>query len=245
MTRQETINQAVDWALAMARDAKHGYDQEKRWGPDYDCSSFVITAWQQAGVPVRTEGASYTGNMLPVFLRCGFRNVTKQVNLATGKGLQKGDVLLNVKHHTELYVGDGKCVKASGNEHGGARGGESGDQNGREICVGSYYNFPWDYVLRYMGRRESDSGSGTNVPASPCGGGIILPMLRRGSRGQSVRAMQGILLACGYDCGPSGPDGDFGANTETALRRFQKENELEADGICGDKSWKKLLGVSE
>ena len=42
MTRQETIDRAVDWALAMARDDRHGYDQEKRWGPDYDCSSFVI-----------------------------------------------------------------------------------------------------------------------------------------------------------------------------------------------------------
>ena len=94
MTRQETIDKAVDWALAAARDDSHGYDQEKRWGPDYDCSSFVITAWQQAGVPVRTEGASYTGNMRAVFLRCSFRDVTAQVNLATGKGLQKGDVLL-------------------------------------------------------------------------------------------------------------------------------------------------------
>ena len=244
MTRQETINKAVDWALAMARDARHGYDQDKRWGPDYDCSSFVITAWQQAGVPVRTQGASYTGNMLHAFLRCGFRNVTKQVNLATGKGLQKGDVLLNVTHHTELYVGDGKCVKAGSNEHGGATGGESGDQNGREICVSSYHNYPWDYVLRYMGGRESDGTSASGPPEASCGGGIALPMLRRGSQGQSVRAMQGILIACGCGCGPTGADGDFGANTEAALRRFQQENGLDADGICGDKSWKKLLGVS-
>ena len=213
MTRQETINKAVDWALAMARDARHGYDQEKRWGPDYDCSSFIITAWQQAGVPVRASGASYTGNMLPAFLRCGFRDVTKQVNLATGKGLRKGDVLLNTAHHAELYVGDGQCVKAGSNEHGGATGGQTGDQNSREICVSSYYNYPWDHVLRYMG-------------------------------GESVKAMQAVLIADGFDCGPDGADGDFGPATEAALRRYQAENGLEADGVCGPMSWRKLLGVS-
>ncbi len=234
MTRQETINKAVDWALAMAQDARHGYDQENRWGPDYDCSSFVIAAWQQAGVPVRSAGASYTGDMLPAFLKCGFRNVTGQINLASGKGLQKGDVLLNRRDHTELYVGDGRCVKAGINEQGGVTGGESGDQNGREICVARYYNYPWDDVLRYMGGEKDPAGAQ----------GIVLPMLRRGDRGGSVRAMQGILIACGCGCGTDGADGDFGANTEAALRRFQAENGLEADGICGDLSWKKLLGVS-
>lgn len=240
MTRQETINKAVDWALAMARDARHGYDQEKRWGPDYDCSSFVITAWQQAGVPVRSSGASYTGNMLPVFLRCGFRDVTKQVNLATGKGLQKGDVLLNTAHHAELYVGNGQCVKAGSNEHGGATGGASGDQTGREICVSGYYNYPWDHVLRYMGG-ETNTSSGA---AAASADGIVLPLLRRGSRGESVKAMQAVLIADGCDCGPDGADGDFGPATEAALRRYQAENGLDADGVCGDMSWKKLLGVS-
>lgn len=249
MTRQETINKAVDWALAMARDARHGYDQEIRWGPDYDCSSFVITAWQQAGVPVRTSGASYTGNMLPAFLRCGFRDVRGQVNLATGKGLRKGDVLLNTAHHAELYVGDGQCVKAGSNEHGGATGGQTGDQNGREICVSSYYNFPWDHVLRYMGG-ETNTSSGAAAPPSPqwegkgSADGIVLPMLRRGSRGESVKAMQAVLIADGFDCGPDGADGDFGPATEAALRRYQAENGLEADGICGPMSWRKLLGVS-
>jgi hypothetical protein len=233
MTRQETIHKAVDWALAAARDDRHGYDQEHRWGPDYDCSSFVISAWQQAGVPVRSAGASYTGDMLPAFLRCGFRDVIGQINLASGKGLQTGDVQLNERDHAEMYVGDGRCVKAGINEHGGVTGGESGDQNGREICVGRYYNYPWDHVLRYMGG-EADRTDG----------GIVLPMLRRGARGESVRAMQGILIASGFGCGADGADGDFGANTEAALRRFQKENGLEADGICGDRSWKKLLGVS-
>ena len=48
---------AVTWAIRIANDPAHGYDQDNRWGPDYDCSSLVISAWQQAGVPVKTKGS--------------------------------------------------------------------------------------------------------------------------------------------------------------------------------------------
>lgn len=142
---------AIQWMEQTARDNSHGYDQRYRWGEkgDYDCSSAVISAWQNAGVPVKTNGATYTGNMKPVFLRCGFKDITSSVNLATGAGLQRGDVLLNTTHHTAMYCGNGKLVNASINEKGGAVGGVPGDQTGREFVIRSYYNYPWDCVLRY------------------------------------------------------------------------------------------------
>lgn len=65
------------------------------------------------------------------------------------KNLKRGDILLNEKHHTAIYVGDGNIVHASLNEKGGIYGGQSGDQTGKEICVRSYYDRPWDLVLRY------------------------------------------------------------------------------------------------
>lgn len=39
-------------------------------------------------------------------------------------------------------------------------------------------------------------------------------------------------------------DGIFGPGTETALISFQKANALKPDGICGEITWKVLLGVS-
>ena len=63
--------------------------------------------------------------------------------------LKRGDILLNEKHHTAIYVGGGNIVHASLNEKGGIYGGQSGDQTGKEICVRSYYDRPWDLVLRY------------------------------------------------------------------------------------------------
>ena len=56
------IESAISWMESKANDNQHGYDQRYRWGEkgDYDCSSAVITAWEQAGAPVKTGGASYT-----------------------------------------------------------------------------------------------------------------------------------------------------------------------------------------
>lgn len=143
---------AIQWMEKTARNNAHGYDQRYRWGEkgDYDCSSAVITAWQTAGVPVKTKGATYTGNMKAAFLACRFKDVTGRVNLRTGAGLQRGDVLLNTNHHTAMYCGNGLEVEASINEKGGAIGGVPGDQTGREFLIRSYRNFPWNCVLRYQ-----------------------------------------------------------------------------------------------
>ena len=155
---------SILWATSIANDESHGYDQNHRWGPNYDCSSMLIQSWENAGVPVKSAGATYTGNMRPIFLANGFSDVTYSVNLRTGAGLQPGDVLLNYSHHTAMYIGDGMIVHASINEFGKAVGGQTGDQTGREICVRSYYNYPWDCVLRY---NEDDDSPYTPMPVIP------------------------------------------------------------------------------
>jgi peptidoglycan hydrolase-like protein with peptidoglycan-binding domain len=48
-----------------------------------------------------------------------------------------------------------------------------------------------------------------------------------------VKQLQQELIRKGYDCGPSGADSIFGRNTEAALKQFQQEHGLTADGICG------------
>lgn len=148
MTKTEkAIRQMETWA----KDDSHGYDQDYRWGEkgDYDCSSAVIQAWQNAGVPVKSGGATYTGDMKNVFLKNGFKDITASVNRGTGTGLKRGDVLLNEAHHVAMYCGNGKEVEASINEKGTAHGGKPGDQTGKEFLIRSYRNYPWNCVLRY------------------------------------------------------------------------------------------------
>lgn len=139
---------AVEWALSIANDDTHGYDQGSRWGPNYDCSSLLIQAYENAGVPVKTEGASYTGNMVKVFKECGFQDVTGKVDLSTGSGLIMGDVVWK-SGHTEMCSRSGYLVGAHINENNTTTGGASGDQTGKEIYERTYYNAPWTVVLRY------------------------------------------------------------------------------------------------
>jgi N-acetylmuramoyl-L-alanine amidase len=37
-------------------------------------------------------------------------------------------------------------------------------------------------------------------------------------------------------------DGIYGRNTEAAIKRFQQQNGLTADGIVGAATWQKLVG---
>ena len=65
--------------------------------------------------------------------------------------------------------------------------------------------------------------------------------LRKGSRGVSVVKMQELLIKAGYDLPKYGADGQFGNETLEALKAFQADNGLGVDGICGTKTWAKLL----
>ena len=68
------------------------------------------------------------------------------------------------------------------------------------------------------------------------------PALRSGSRGTYVLILQDALNALGYDAGAL--DGVFGTGTEKALKGWQGEMGLAADGVCGCASWKKLTSAA-
>lgn len=64
--------------------------------------------------------------------------------------------------------------------------------------------------------------------------------LKKGSKGDTVKALQKQLIALGYDVGKKGADGDFGSATLAAVKAFQKANGLKADGVVGESTWAKL-----
>jgi putative chitinase len=57
-------------------------------------------------------------------------------------------------------------------------------------------------------------------------------LLKKGSKGSEVSTLQKFL---GLN-----PDGDFGANTEQAVKNWQTKNGLTPDGIVGDQTWAKM-----
>lgn len=138
------IENALQWAIGVANDDSHGYSQSSRWGPDYDCSSFVISALKSAGLDV--GGATYTGNMRSNLTAHDFTWIPWS-QISSSANLQRGDILLNEATHTEFYLGNNQNVGAHSN-----RGyPQSGDQTGTEVSVSGYYYHPWDGVLRYNG----------------------------------------------------------------------------------------------
>ena len=67
------------------------------------------------------------------------------------------------------------------------------------------------------------------------------PTIRKGNRNVYVRECQTMLQGLGYSLGICGIDGDFGTATETAVKQFQKDHGLAADGVVGVKTWGELV----
>ena len=234
------VEKAVQWAINTAEDNSHGYSQASRWGPDYDCSSFVITAYEQAGVPVREAGASYTGNMRSAFIACGFVDVSSQVGLSSGYGIIAGDVLLNYSSHTCLSIGDGKVANCRTDEGHP----QSGDQ-GQEIRIQNFWSYPWNCCLRYKGKENATIGNQTaeKPKEEKKEDHSWKPQTLRQSNvfKPDVVVLQALLNVKDFPCGTA--DGIYGPKTASAVARAQHYYGLEADCICGPKTWAKLLEV--
>jgi len=73
------------------------------------------------------------------------------------------------------------------------------------------------------------------LPADP-----DTPVLRRGSTGDAVRGLQKGLLkfgGSGSSTDPGPADGSFGPRTEAAVKAYQAQHALPADGVVGPRSW--------
>ena len=224
------IESAVQWAVGIANDQSHGYSQANRWGPNYDCSSLVISAYKHAGVPIDTTVVNYTGNMQNL-KKYGFQDVTGKVSLSSGSGLQRGDILWwhssGTSGHTAIYIGNNQIVHARGQSYGSSK---TGDQ-GSEIAVTSYYRGSWQHVYRYVGGGSAaeEHPPGWIEPKEYYTVTAKMPLIKQGNTGSSVRLWQELI---GVEV-----DGEFGPVTHGATLGFQNNHDLVVDGEVGPKSW--------
>lgn len=103
-----------------------------------------------------------------------------------------------------------------------------------------------DYMLIDYPACIKRAGKNGFPPAESVGGKpteevcqVSVPILRQGSRSGYVRTMQVLLNA--YDDAGLETDGIFGPATDRAVRAYQRSRGLEADGICGERTWAQLL----
>lgn len=155
--------------------------------------------------------------------------------------------LLWMKGHVGIYIGDGQCVECTPAWKNCVQVtavhniGKKEGYNGRKWT--KHGKLPY---VSY----EATSGLAPVNPFKPVPKPaplpeIItgLPLLKKGSRGQPVKALQILLKGYGYSLGSWGIDSSFGSATEEAVKLFQKSCGLEDDGEVGPKTWAALLGV--
>jgi len=58
--------------------------------------------------------------------------------------------------------------------------------------------------------------------------------------GNKVRTIQNALIKLGYNVGPTGADGKYGANTMAAVKKYQRDNGIKQTGYVGDVTAGKL-----
>lgn len=109
------------------------------------------------------------------------------------------------------------------------------------------------YLKRYNIKTQYIPGFGrpnwgvvsSNVGNEEATDTVNYPTIKLGSKGAHVKKAQQLLIAKGYSCGAAGADGDFGAATYNAVKKFQAGNDLEADGIVGANTWAALLKTEQ
>jgi hypothetical protein len=94
-----------------------------------------------------------------------------------------------------------------------------------------------DPICRAVANSIVDGAAGGGSTSPPAAGGR--PILRNGSRGAAVSEAQQLLNRHGAGLNT---DGIFGNLTDAAVRRFQTQHRLVADGIVGPITWGRLLG---
>ncbi len=71
-----------------------------------------------------------------------------------------------------------------------------------------------------------------------------LPAIKRGAKGREVRLLQAALVAAGHWSAKDAKsviDGDFGPNTESRLKAFQRSKNIRVTGVVDASTWNRLM----
>lgn len=155
---------------------------------------------------------------------------------------QVGDIIFfknseRINHTGLVYKVDSKYVYTI---EGNTSGGSSVIANGGGV-VKKKYALTSSKIAGY-GRPKYDVKTNTSSNGGKVK--VELTVLKKGSKGKQVGALQSLLKGYGYNIGKSGVDKSFGSDTEKAVKAFQKVRKLKQDGIVGKDTWSELLGLN-
>lgn len=219
--KQENLEKTTDSDRANSR--KYG----KKWigHKVADCSGLFSWAFKQLG------GYMYHGSDTMWNKYCVSKGTLVGGKRSDGKELKPGTAVFTYnaikgkRGHVGLYIGNGYVIEAKGAYYGVVK---SKVTESRWVEWGELKGVNFD---------------AQNDPVSPAPENPVQetkPVLKRGSKGQYVTALQTMLKNRGYDLGSYGIDGDFGKATEAAVKQFQKDVHITVDGIVGPATWEAL-----
>ena len=205
----------------------------------FDCVCLIKgLLWGWNGNKDKTYGgAAYASNGVPDVSADGIIGKCKDVSTDFSK-LVVGE-LLWMTGHVGIYIGNGQAVECT-------PAWKNGVQVTDVLNIKSGTGHRWvkhgklPYVTYDASEAPAVSAPAVSTEVKSVSG---IPTLSLGSEGESVRALQILLIGNDCSCGDYGADGDFGGATKAAVVKYQGKVGLEEDGVCGPKTWAKILGV--
>ncbi len=225
-----------------------------------DCSALVRVCLAYAGIMVESFR---TPNEASVLLRSGeFIELAEERYTDQSTYLRRGDILVTrTQGHTVVVLSNGSKAETTPTEETPRttlkRGMKGEDVRAlQQLLIERGYALPrygadGEYgaeTERAVRAFQTDQGLESDgeygaltraalaaEPQSESGTVQILPntTLKRGMKGEDVRALQQLLIERGYALPRYGADGEYGAETERAVRAFQTDQGLESDGEYG------------
>ena len=167
---------------------------------------------------------------------CPDKSANGMFSYAKSKGCAWGDIstlpeipgiALRFDGHVGYYVGNGYAVEWRGFNYG---------------CVRTRVkDRPWTHWYKLPFINYGDTSGAQQAVEAVTAYTLGSRLLKKGSSGSDVKALQELLMQLGYALPKYGVDAEFGSETEKALLAFQKKAGLEADGKYGDKTHAALM----
>ena len=180
-------------------------------------------------------GAVYASNGVPDTNEKGLFQMCKDCAVSF-KNIQPGEMLY-MTGHAGIYIGDGLAIEST-------PAWQNKVQMSAVANIGLKAQYPgryWEAHGKLPWINYTDQPTPEPVPS---GLTFTFSQVMQGSTGDDVKCLQTILKGFGFkgkDKKVLTIDGEFGSNTDYALRNFQKEMAAEVDGIAGPVTWSRLL----
>ena len=194
------------------------------------CAMFVSYCFYKAGMPLP-----------PIQSKKGFAYCPYGVKHFQNKGKfdkkpKVGDIVFfdwqrdGTSDHVgivEKVLGNNKVVTIEGNTsyNNNSNGGEVMRRKRKLSAIQGFAHPDYDRVSTY---HDED------VPSWP---GYYIMLTSPLQKGHDIKEWQEQMIEIGYDLGSYGADGAFGQKSHQALLQFQKDKNLDKDGVIGPITW--------